>query len=54
MSKNFLRLIIVIIFVISTVVFILKNDWVFASIFGIIFIVFLLRLIQGVYNDKNQ
>lgn len=53
MSKNLLRLIIVIIFVISTVVFIVRNDWVLASIFGIIFIVFLLRLIQGVNNNKN-
>ncbi|WP_182466128.1 hypothetical protein [Staphylococcus chromogenes] len=52
MSKNLLRLMIVIIFVISTVVFIVKNDWVFAGIFGIIFIVFLLRLIQGVNNNK--
>ncbi|WP_199791589.1 hypothetical protein [Staphylococcus chromogenes] len=53
MSKNLLRLMMVIIFVISTVVFIVKNDWVFAGIFGIIFIVFLLRLIQGVNNNKN-
>ncbi|QUM66883.1 hypothetical protein [Staphylococcus delphini] len=53
MSKNLLRLIIVIIFTISTVVFIVKEDWVFSAIFGIISIVFLLRLIQGANNDKN-
>lgn len=53
MSKNLLRLIIVIIFVISTIVFIVKKDWVFSAIFGIIFIVFLLRLIQGVNLNKN-
>lgn len=53
MSRMLLRLLIILIFLVSTIIFIVRNDYTFAVIFGIIFIVFVLRLMQGINNNKK-
>lgn len=53
MSKNVLRILIAMVFVISTIVFIVKQDWLFAAIFGVVVIVFVLRWTKEM-NQHNK
>ena len=53
MSKNVLRMLIAMVFVISTIVFIVKQDWLFATIFGVVVIVFVLRWTKEL-NQHNK
>ena len=55
MSKNVLRMLIAMVFVISTIVFIVKQDWLFATIFGVVVIVFVLRWTKEMnQHDRND